>query len=624
MPYIIKKKSSRWCVYKETEQGSGEAMGDPLGCHDTEEAAKQQLAAVYASEDRESEDHEREEKSASGASQSVSTASEVIIYPGGEIKALDGSQGLVGGYLVRFGGEDLDGECFDADTDFGNLDSTAVLYHHGLDKTMKTRPIGQGKLTIDDVGVWIEAQLDMANEYVKYLYERGILKGRFGWSSGTASHLVERETIAGKVHIKRWPLGLDASITPTPAEPRNVAVSLKTISEADIIPEAAETAGEVKAEAVEPVTETKSNTLPTEGKTMPEITREEIAAFVAEQIKAAQPDGVRGILATKATPAVNMNPKPDTTKSAMVRWMRTGDEGAGREVNEATKTANPWVEGTAADGGVTVPEDYWPSIVEKRDPGSIIRNAPGALIIPTSRASIQIPTQADRQAIFTLTTEGDDSNDSETTPFTDLSITIYNHRRTVQLSTYLISDSASPIEMFMASLLGRAAALTENNYVVAGTGSSQPQGILYGGTAGLTFDSATAIGAGEIPELYHKLPSQYGEGAVWVLRNASMGYLRGLTSSSVFTFAPTPTAGPDLYGKPYFLSDYAGQIAASGKSLCIANFAYFAFAENQGMRIFRDPYTHSKAGYVDFHATIRFGCAVAQAEAFQYGTHPTA
>lgn len=612
MPYIIKKKSSRWCVYKETEQGSGIAEGDPLGCHDTEEAAKQQLAAVYAAENRDKDD--KDEKSAG-----------VLVFHGGEIKAIEGGpEGLVGGYLVRFGGEDLDGECFDADTDFGSLTSTAVLYHHGLDKTMKTRPIGQGKLTIDDVGVWIEAQLDMANEYVKYLYERGILKGRFGWSSGTASHLVERETIAGKVHIKRWPLGLDASITPTPAEPRNVAVSLKTISEANIIPEAAETAGEVEAEAVEHVTETESNTLPMEGKTMPEITRDEIAAIVAEQIKAAQPDGVQGILATKAAPAVHMERQQDSTKAAFIRYMRNGDEGAMREVNATVKTANPWVEGTAADGGILVPEDFYPQIVEKRDDVSIIRKAPGALIIPTNRSSVQVPVQGDRMPIFTLTPEGSDSNDSEITPFADLSVSIYDHRRTVQIHQNLISDAALPIEGFLAGMFGRAAGLTENNYVVAGTGSSQPQGILYGGTAGLTFDSATAIGAAEVPELYHKLPSAYAEGAVWVLRNATMGYLRGLTSSSVFTFAPTPTAGPDLYGKPYFMSDYAGQVAASGKSLVIGNFAYMAFAENRGMRIFRDPYTHSKAGYVDFHATIRFGCAVAQAEAFQYGTHPTA
>jgi len=545
---------------------------------------------------------------------------DAVVFFGSAVKSLGG--GRVGGYLITFGGEDLDGDTFTAATDFGPHKETPVLYHHGYDDKLGLKSIGTGHLTVDDVGVWIDAQLDMADEYVKLLLERGIEAGKMGWSSGTSPHLVKRAFIDGRKTITRWPLGLDASITPMPAEPRNHAVTLKSLlaDEANTS-EAVETATEApKCEEAQTQPESESK----EVNTMPENTfsLDDVKKMIDEAVKSQ--GGLPEIVATKAAPAVNTNPQPDTTKAAFFRYMRTGDVGAANEVNRAVKEANPWVEGTAADGGILVPEDFYPRIIEKRDPYSIIRRAPGAMIIPTSRSSIQVPVQGDRMPIFTLTSEGSDSNDSEIAPFTDLSITIYDHRRTVQIHQNLISDSALPVENYLAGLFGRAAALTENNYVVAGTGSSQPQGILYGGTAGLTLDSASAIGAAEIPELYHKLKSEYEDGAVWVLRNATMGYLRGLTSSSVFTFAPTPTAGPDLYGKPYFLTDYAGAITASAKSLCVGNFAYMAFAENWGMRIFRDPYTHSKGGYVDYHATIRFGCAVAQAEAFQYATHPTA
>nr|NIV34522.1 hypothetical protein [Anaerolineae bacterium] len=129
---------------------------------------------------------------------------EQLIMFGGAVKAL--GNGRVGGYLVRFTDEeelDLMGEYFDAATDYGKAGSSAVYYNHGLDPVLKKRVLGEGALDVQDVGVWIEAQLEMRDQYEQAVY--GLAeKGKLGWSSGTAPHLVERE---GK-HIMRWPLGL--------------------------------------------------------------------------------------------------------------------------------------------------------------------------------------------------------------------------------------------------------------------------------------------------------------------------------------------------------------------------------------------------------------------------------
>lgn len=151
---------------------------------------------------------------------------EVLIADGSSVKALPG--GKVGGYLVRFSTEndpDLTGEYFTAETDFGDAEKSPVLFHHGLDDKMGRRKIGSGELKPDEVGVWIEAQLNLRDEYEKAIYEMAD-KGKLGWSSGTAAHLVDRDQ-TGK--ILSWPLGLDASLTPTPAEPRNGAVPLKSL-----------------------------------------------------------------------------------------------------------------------------------------------------------------------------------------------------------------------------------------------------------------------------------------------------------------------------------------------------------------------------------------------------------
>lgn len=138
---------------------------------------------------------------------------------GGATKAM--GNGVIGGYLVRFTDPDhpdLAGDYFDASTDFGPHNKCIPWYHHGLDGTLGLKRLGTGMADIktDNVGVWVQAQLNLADEYEAAIYEL-VKAGRLGWSSGTSSHLVRREPMGKAYHIKTWPLGLDASLTPEPA-----------------------------------------------------------------------------------------------------------------------------------------------------------------------------------------------------------------------------------------------------------------------------------------------------------------------------------------------------------------------------------------------------------------------
>lgn len=158
---------------------------------------------------------------------------DTLISFGGAAKAL--GNGKVGGYLVTFGDSDntdLEHEFYAKSTDFDleRSDATTVYYNHALDVTIKGRKLGAGTLKTDDVGVWIDAQLNLADEYEKAIY--GMVKrGKLGWSSGTAPHLVTRTKVGNAFRIDAWALGLDASLTPTPCEPRNSAISLKSWQE---------------------------------------------------------------------------------------------------------------------------------------------------------------------------------------------------------------------------------------------------------------------------------------------------------------------------------------------------------------------------------------------------------
>lgn len=176
---------------------------------------------------------------------------EVIINHGSSIKTL--ADGKIGGYLVLFSDEkspDLAGDFFTKNTDFGITDGqrTHLWFNHrkpiknAEGKAIEVKEkIGEGELKIDDKGVFIEAILYNRDQYEKAL-------AKMGWSSGTAAHLVDREKKGDAHFIKSWPLGLDASLTPRPCEPRTSVQSLKSYLDES------EDSGELKSiyEIIEP------------------------------------------------------------------------------------------------------------------------------------------------------------------------------------------------------------------------------------------------------------------------------------------------------------------------------------------------------------------------------------
>jgi HK97 family phage major capsid protein len=136
------------------------------------------------------------------------------------------------GWGVVFGGEDLQGDYFDAKTNFWltELGSTKpFLYEHGFDSSLKSSVLGTCTLELKTdadgtEGLWLNAQLDKSRGYVAQVAKLA-KAGALGASSGAVSHLVERdETKAGASYVKAWPIA-EMSGTVTPAEPRTLGVA---------------------------------------------------------------------------------------------------------------------------------------------------------------------------------------------------------------------------------------------------------------------------------------------------------------------------------------------------------------------------------------------------------------
>ncbi len=170
---------------------------------------------------------------------------EQLIMIGGSVKALGIDEakqlGKVGGFLVQFSTEndpDLEDDYFTKDTDYdvewqedglAPMRST-IYYKHALDSTLGLRKLGKTTMKMTDAGIWLEGELQLRDDYERAVYKMAE-EGKLGWSSGTAPHLVGRKAVGNAKHITSWPLGLDASLTPAPAEFRNGAVTIKSLTE---------------------------------------------------------------------------------------------------------------------------------------------------------------------------------------------------------------------------------------------------------------------------------------------------------------------------------------------------------------------------------------------------------
>lgn len=150
------------------------------------------------------------------------------------VKSMDSGDNVIGGYLVVWGDEnnrDLHDEWFTQNTSFEDkmwpIVGTPVLYHHSHDGKLKVLDCGRiVRAKFDEIGLWVEAQLSMHERYLRAIMNL-VTKGILGWSSGSISHVAE---VSKSGEIVRWPI-VEASLTPTPAEPFRTSISaLKSVS----------------------------------------------------------------------------------------------------------------------------------------------------------------------------------------------------------------------------------------------------------------------------------------------------------------------------------------------------------------------------------------------------------
>lgn len=512
------------------------------------------------------------------------------------IKAI--GDNLIIGTGVVFGGVDLTGDRFTKNTDFGESRSFVglpVYYDHSLGG-LKSQ-IGAVKQWIPtDEGIDVEIELDRRHAYASKVMEL-VKRGALGLSTGALPHLVVREN----GELKRWVIG-EISLTPTPAEPRTITAAIADGNSGETRPDEQYISESVKKE------------LPTMSDF--QFNESQVTDIVDKRLGelAGAPVAGGGVYMGGKAPNVKNVTKlgmSNEPTAAFWHWMKTGDE-------VAAKTT--LVEGTGANGGYIAPAEPYRDIIDRRDELSILTKLP-IRRMTTSYQRLDVPTQV-QKSDFAWTSESGAYNFDEPT-FGQAAIQVYTATLAMKISNQLLKDEKANLDAFLTREIARAAARNVNEFIIKGTGSSQPYGVLARATQSETLASASGLDFSDVVNLEAAIPNSYLQEneCGWVLRGTTLNAIRGLTGN-------IPQAGllqvtrNSIDGYPLANSDFIDALGTTKKPIIFGNWGYYMFVESVDMEISRNPYVYMANGQTGIFVTMRWGGDVTQAEAFAYGVNP--
>jgi HK97 family phage major capsid protein len=535
------------------------------------------------------------------------------------VKSYGSGVKAVGDYVVRgrgivYGGKDLTGDIFTKATDLGDTRSfvgTPVYYDHGLGSIRGQ--IGTVKAwTPTDDGIDVEIELDKRLGYIGDVMKL-VKSGALGLSTGALSHLVVRQ--AGE--LKRWVVG-EISLTPTPAEPRTLtevkATQNNTVRTATA--------------TLSPSDTTSTNN--TKGSYNVENINQIVQDAVVTALKNVAGEPVNGGTIVAPAPAVKSIAMDNDTDAFASRdyerayksYVRGTADNSELNVlsnakNHAFKTLN---ETTNNDGGFTVPTTVNREITAKRDDMSLLGQFAFTRVTTESWKHI-MPAQSTK-ATSGIVAEGVTATASEPNLANSRTIQLYKDTLEFAVTDELLADSSSNLEQFMQVEIARAMAVSANSYIILGTGSSQPYGLVTRVTNTVNL-GASAVTNAQVIAVSTAVNGNYLQNGQtgWIMRNSTWGALRTLDLTNYNRITAIEAGIRYAEGWRVALSESAAAIGATGvKPLYFGNFNYYAFCERtSGVQI--DRWRDVRKGITYIVASWRYGGDVTQPEAFAIGVN---
>lgn len=279
-------------------------------------------------------------------------------------------------------------------------------------------------------------------------------------------------------------------------------------------------------------------------------------------------------------------------------------------------------EGTAAQGGYLVPDEFEPVILAfARDKSQIA--LPLCWVLPMGTDTKRVPTEASG-ATVAWTAEATAATESTGPTVGEAVLSAKRLTGFKEASNELIDDSMFDIVSWLTELFGEAIGLELDNQVLNGTGDPV-SGVL---TAAAGYSVVMASGStafSEITgdhasEMMGNLKESVLSNAYFVLHRTVFHYVRTMKDDNNAYIYGHP-AGPDpkeIWGMPYIRSEKSPSTSAANTPFVVlGNFKYFVVGRRQGdMKLFVNPYSLDKENQTRFKVETRWGLARGLANAF--------
>jgi HK97 family phage major capsid protein len=275
-----------------------------------------------------------------------------------------------------------------------------------------------------------------------------------------------------------------------------------------------------------------------------------------------------------------------------VKALYKGDVNTVEKLNFAERT-KALAEGTPADGGYLVPDDFRASLIEHMLQTQSFRQF--ATVIPMSGKLLNIPRLSSDVKVYwgtenrTITTTTADFGEIELTPFR-LNAIIYTSRE-------LFDDSAISIFDVLRRRFTDRVTDEEMKVFLNGDGTTQPKGVNQE-----TFRSVSAANAltpDHLTKAYYLLPEGYRNTARWIINSRVMEHLENSKDSyGQYLYPSLQGEVKTLKGRPILVTDYQ-----PSSKLTLGDLSYYYIGDRQQMTM--DVTTEAGGTWEKFQVGLR-------------------
>ena len=290
-----------------------------------------------------------------------------------------------------------------------------------------------------------------------------------------------------------------------------------------------------------------------------------------------------------------------------------------------------------SSSGAAIPTDMERRIVERMRQASVMRGLCNVVPIDSKRTI----TVENALPTTSLVSEGGTISASDPTFSTAISVVPYKFATRVTMSQEFIEDAIGQGGIggglnYVADKCAMSIALSQEEYLTVGTGSSQPEGIE---SASITqIENIGAGGAGNsanddltgdmLINCVHRISPQYRSGArfSWIMHDSLIQHIRKIkVNTTDYVWKPSETGGLSdgvpgtIYGIPYRLNAYINTASSTTNGEVVAvvgNFEYMELFERTGVTSLLDPYSAASTHQTNLYLYTRWDSHIMLPEAF--------